>query len=128
MRITNRSQKIINIGTVILLPDASIDVKANIANLPSVKVLEEMELLSIDRTSDGKPQTTNYRPTAEETAATESVKDTLNEIDEASTPTDDDLEKLNKAELLEKCKELGIEVKSNESKTTLVAKIREAMN
>ena len=118
MRITNTSKKVINIGNIILLPDEGVDVNSIVANLPSVKALEKMELLAVDR-NDYSDSPSHSEPSQGKTPVTTEV----NQNDDSSA---DGLDKLTKEELLTKCKELGIEAKSNESKSSLIAKLREA--
>ena len=53
MKITNTSSKVISVGSVVLLPDASDDFKKSVAELPAVKALVKRGLLKIE---DGKAE------------------------------------------------------------------------
>lgn len=48
MKLKNTSVKVINIGTKILMPGAEMEVSAEIANLPSLRAIARMGLLTIE--------------------------------------------------------------------------------
>ena len=73
MKIRNKGSKIINIGTTILMPDASMDITEATLKLPAIQAFIAKGLLETD-----------------ESEATEAVEGTDTPADEASTPAGGD--------------------------------------
>ncbi len=54
MKLKNIGSKIINVGSIVLMPDEDIPVEASVAELPSIKAIVKAGFLSIEK-SDSKP-------------------------------------------------------------------------
>lgn len=52
MKVKNTGAKIINIGTQILMPDASIDISENTYKLPAIQAFVGMGLLTVDNEAE----------------------------------------------------------------------------
>ena len=48
MKLKNMSVKVINIGTKVLMPGAEMEVSAEIANLPAIRAMVRMGLLTVE--------------------------------------------------------------------------------
>ncbi len=104
MKLKNTSNKLINIGETAILPDEVAEV-SGFDNNPAVDALEEAGHLCI------------IDPPAQKGTKTDQTQ----EQGEEKKP----LSRLNKDELLEECRKLGIETTEADTRDTLVKKIKE---
>ena len=122
MTIKNTSQKVINIGTTILMPDKTMEASKALTEAPSIK--------DADKAAQEKAEAEERaRAEAEAKAAEEAVKAAAEGSSEE--PGGDDKEKkplsrMNKGELIEECQRLGIVVGPDDTNPTLVEKIKAA--
>lgn len=123
--IKNTSKKIINIGTTPLLPDETMEVTPEIIGAPAIMAMVGRKQLAIvGGTTAEKPAEDTGKDaggTDEEGAATGSGE-TEGETGDGKKP----LSRMNKAELVEECRRLGIEAGPDDTNQTLVEKIKAA--
>lgn len=139
MTIKNTSQKVINIGTTILMPDKTMEASKALTETPSIKAMVERGQLAIISEKGGKDKDADKaaqekaeaeeRARAEAEAAEEAAKAAAEGSSEE--PGGDDKEKkplsrMNKGELIEECQRLGIVVGPDDTNPTLVEKIKAA--
>lgn len=129
MTITNTSKKIINIGTSVLMPDESMKVNDAVAGIPAIKAMLDHGQLVIKGGSKVEGDVGR--------AETESPDEKPGEDDEAETGSPDEkpgedgkekkpLYRMSKAELIEECQRLGIEIGPDYTNPTLIEKIKAA--
>ncbi len=139
MTIKNTSQKVINIGTTILMPDKTMEASKAITEAPSIKAMVERGQLAIIDEKGGKDadKAAQEKAEAEERARAEAEAKAAEEAAKAAAegaseePGGDDKEKkplsrMNKGELIEECQRLGIVVGPDDTNPTLVEKIKAA--
>lgn len=141
MTIKNTSQKVINIGTTILMPDKTMEASKALTETPSIKAMVERGQLAIISEKGGKDKDADKaaqeKAEAEERARAEAEAKAAEEAAKAAAegsseePGGDDKEKkplsrMNKAELVEECRKLGIEVSTDDTNPVLVEKIKAA--
>ena len=139
MTIKNISQKVINIGTTILMPDKTMEASKAITEAPSIKAMVERGQLAIIDEKGGKDadKAAQEKAEAEERARAEAEAKAAEEAAKAAAegaseePGGDDKEKkplsrMNKGELIEECQRLGIVVGPDDTNPTLVEKIKAA--
>ncbi len=136
MTIKNTSQKVINIGTTILMPDKTMEASKAITEAPSIKAMVERGQLAIIDEKGGKDadKAAQEKAEAEERAAeAKAAEEAAKAAAEGSSeePGGDDKEKkplsrMNKGELIEECQRLGIVVGPDDTNPTLVEKIKAA--
>ena len=132
MTIKNTSQKVINIGTTILMPDKTMEASKAITEAPSIKAMVERGQLAIIDEKGGKDadKAAQEKAEAEERARAEAEAKAAAE-GASEEPGGDDKEKkplsrMNKGELIEECQRLGIVVGPDDTNPTLVEKIKAA--
>lgn len=108
MKLKNTSNKAISIGGTCILPGEMGEVEDSFASNSSVKMMERIGNLKVV----GKPP-------AHEEKQGQQTGQTQEQGDDKKP-----LSRLNKAELLEECQKLGIETTEDDTKETLVEKIR----
>lgn len=74
MKLKNTSVKVINIGTNALLPGAEMEVSAEVANLPSVRAIARMGLLTIEEGETEKAAAAKAKAKAEAEAKAAAAK------------------------------------------------------
>lgn len=74
MKLKNTSVKVINIGTNALLPGAEMEVSAEVANLPSVRAIARMGLLTIEEGETEKATAAKAKAKAEAEAKAAAAK------------------------------------------------------
>lgn len=139
MTIKNTSQKVINIGTTILMPDKTMEASKALTEAPSIKAMVERGQLAIIDEKGGKDadKAAQEKAEAEERARAEAEAKAAEEAVKAAAegsseePGGDDKEKkplsrMNKGELIEECQRLGIVVGPDDTNPTLVEKIKAA--
>lgn len=139
MTIKNTSQKVINIGTTILMPDKTMEASKALTETPSIKAMVERGQLAIIDEKGGKDadKAAQEKAEAEERARTEAEAKAAEEAAKDATggtgegPGEEDKEKkplsrMNKGELIEECQRLGIVVGPDDTNPTLVEKIKAA--
>ena len=134
MTIKNTSQKVINIGTTILMPDKTMEASKALTETPSIKAMVERGQLAIISEKGGKDKDADKaaqeKAEAEERARAEAAAKAAAE-GSSEEPGGDDKEKkplsrMNKGELIEECQRLGIVVGPDDTNPTLVEKIKAA--
>lgn len=141
MTIKNTSQKVINIGTTILMPDKTMEASKALTEAPSIKAMVERGQLAIISEKGGKDKDADKaaqeKAEAEERARAEAEAKAAEEAAKAAAegsseePGGDDkeekpLSRMNKGELIEECQRLGIVVGPDDTNPTLVEKIKAA--
>lgn len=129
MTVKNISQKVINIGTTILMPDKEMEVTKEVTETPAFKAMVERGYLVITGVDGDKGE----KP-AEEKGDTGDTGDTGNAREDAEDTGDKQnegvekkpLSRMNKAELVEECQRLGIEVDADDTNPMMVEKIKAA--
>lgn len=114
MTITNTSKKIINIGTSVLMPDESMTVNDAVAGIPAIKAMLDHGQLVIKGGSKAEDDAGR--------AETESPDEKPGEDGKEKKP----LYRMSKAELIEECQRLGIEIGPDYTNPTLIEKIKAA--
>ena len=108
MKLKNISNKLINVGETAILPDETAEVSGFDGN-PVVGAMVEAGQLRI-----------NESTAQDDTKTGQNQQGQTQEHDEEKKP----LSRLNKAELLEECQKLGIETTEDDTRETLVEKIK----
>jgi hypothetical protein len=129
MTIKNISQKVINIGTTILMPDKAMEATKAVTETPAIKAMAERGYLVITGGNGDKGE----KPT-EEKGDTGDIGDTGNteeDTEDTGDKQNDGVEKkplsrMTKAELVEECQRLGIEVDPEDTNPMMVEKIKAA--
>ena len=141
MTIKNTSQKVINIGTTILMPDKTMEASKALTETPSIKAMVERGQLAIISEKGGKDKDADKaaqekaeaeeraRAEAEAKAAEEAVKAAAEGSSEEPGGDDKEekpLSRMNKGELIEECQRLGIVVGPDDTNPMMVEKIKAA--
>lgn len=115
MRITNKTTKIIGIGGVAVLPDESITVDAAGAGASIIQHLAATGKISIeeDKTAGGS----SAEPSADAPAAGN---------DGGDSGKKKPVSRMSKDELVEECLKLGLDILEDDTRETLVEKIKAA--
>lgn len=116
MRITNKTTKIIGIGGVAVLPDESITVDAAGAGASIIQHLAATGKISIeeDKTKAGG---SSAEPSADAPAAGS---------DSGDSGKKKPVSRMSKDELVEECLKLGLDILEDDTRETLVEKIKAA--
>ena len=104
MLLKNNSQKVIHVGSVMILPEETKTVDDSLSTAPAVAALISRKALAV-------------------------VKSTAKERETGSEETGDGkkpLSRMNKQELTEECLKLGLDILEDDTKETLAEKIRAA--
>ena len=108
MLLKNNSQKVIHVGSVMILPEETKHVDDSLSTAPAVAALISRKALAV------------VKPPAKETVGEES----------GSKPPAGDgkkpLSRMNKQELIDECLKLGLDIVEDDTKETLAEKIRAA--
>ena len=105
MLLKNNSQKVIHVGSVMILPEEAKHVDDSLSTAPAVAALISRKALAV------------VKAPAKETAGEEPGGD-----DKEKKP----LSRMNKRELTEECLKLGLDILEDDTKETLAEKIRAA--
>jgi hypothetical protein len=108
MKLKNISNKLINVGETAILPDETAEVSGFDGNPVVGAMVEAGHLRIIESTAQ------------DDTKTGQNQQGQTQEHDEEKKP----LSRLNKAELLEECQKLGIETTEDDTRETLVEKIK----
>ena len=121
MKITNKTTKIIGLAGVAILPNESATISDDDAKSSMVKHFAKTGkvILSNDDTEAGG---SNTEPPAEEPPAEEGGGNDGGDDQKNKKP----LSRMNKDELVEECLKLGLDVLEDDTKDTLVARIKAA--
>lgn len=117
MTIMNISQKIINIGASILMPDESMTVSKATADTPAIKAMSARGQLVIKGDSKAGDDS------ALEVAGKEGHSE---KVGEGGSDEKKPVYRMNKAELVEECQRLGIEIGPDDTNPTIMEKIKAA--
>jgi len=106
------------------MPDKEMKATKEIAEAPSIKAMAEHGLLTVISDNGGKDETKTATRTANDdtNAGTEGTGEKSGVEAGGKKP----LTRMSKAELAEECQKLGLDVSENDTKETLVEKIRAA--
>lgn len=141
MTIKNISQKVINIGTTILMPDKAMEATKAVTETPAIKAMVERGYLAITGGDGGKgkkptEEKGNTGDTEDTGSTSNTVEDTEDAGDTGSTEGADGkqteggdkkpLSRMTKAELIEECQRLGIEIDPDDTNPMMVEKIKAA--
>lgn len=125
MKVQNIGGKIVSIGNVTILPGEVKPVPDSFMNNAAVACLVEHNNIMLIRSEKKEPVTAQSEPSEEPPAKDPPV--------EAPPAKEDDgegdkkpLSRMNKAELVEECRKLGIEVSPDDTNPVLVEKIKAA--
>lgn len=125
MKVQNIGGKIVSIGNVTILPGEVKPVPDSFANNAAVACLVEHKNITLISSEKKEPVTAQSEPSEEPPA-----KDPPVEAPPAKEDNDDGdkkpLSRMNKAELVEECRKLGIEVSPDDTNPVLVEKIKAA--
>lgn len=129
MTVKNISQKVINIGTTILMPDKEMEATKEVTETPAIKAMVERGYLVItggdgdkgEKPAEEKGDAGDTGDTGNTVEDTEDTGDRQNEGGEKKP-----LSRMNKAELVEECQRLGIEVDADDTNPMMVEKIKAA--
>lgn len=105
MKLKNTSVKVINIGTNALLPGAEMEVSAEVANLPSVRAIARMGLLTIEEGETEKAAAAKAKAKAEAEAKAAAAKEEAEAKAAAKAKTDATAKVKTKAEADKKADE-----------------------
>ena len=108
MLLKNNSQKVIHVGSVMILPEETKHVDDSLSTAPAVAALISRKALAVVKAP---------------------AKETVGEESGSEPPAGDGkkpLSRMKKAELVEECRKLNIEVSEEDTKDTLAEKIRAA--
>lgn len=112
MKLKNTSNKAISVGGLCILPSEVGEVADSFASNASIKMMERI----------GNLEVVGKAPAQEDTQTGQNQQQgQTQEQGEEKKP----LSRLNKDELLEECRKLGIETTEDDTKDTLVKKIKE---
>ena len=111
MLLKNNSQKVIHVGNVMILPDETKPVDDSLSTAPAVVALIERNALAVVKA-----------PVKPKEPAEEPGNDGEAPGGEGKKP----LSRMNKQELADECIKLGIEVTEEDTKDTLVEKLKVA--
>ena len=119
MKVKNIGGKIVNIGSDVILPGETKPVPDSYAGNAALNCLVEHENVELIQGTDAVKQP----PVQEEPpAGAEKPDEEKDESGDGKKP----LSRMNKAELVEECQRLGIEVSPDDTNPTLVEKIKAA--
>ena len=108
MLLKNNSQKVIHVGSVMILPEETKHVDDSLSTAPAVAALISRKALAVVKAP---------------------AKETAGEEPGSEPPADDGknpLSRMNKRELTEECLKLGLDILEDDTKETLAEKIRAA--
>ena len=129
MTIKNISQKVINIGTTILMPDNAMKATEAVTETPAIKAMVERGYLAItggdgdkvEKPAEEKGDAGDTGDTGNTEGDAEDTGDKRNEGGEKKP-----LSRMTKAELVEECQRLGIEIDPDDTNPMMVEKIKAA--
>ena len=122
MNVRNIGGKIVSIGATTILPGETKPVSDSYAYNAAVACLVEHGNIELIRSKAGKPKP----PAQEELSAREPPAEEPPAQDGDGEPEKKPLSRMNKAELVEECRKLGIEVSTDDTNPVLVEKIKAA--
>lgn len=125
MKVQNIGGKIVSIGDVVILPGESKPVPDSYADNAALACLVEHKNVRLIR-GEEQELTTGQNETAEEPPAKESQVEEPPAKDGDGEGDKKPLSRMNKAELVEECRKLGIEVSPDDTNPALVEKIKAA--
>ncbi len=122
MNVRNIGGKIVSIGATTILPGETKPVSDSYAYNAAVACLVEHGNIELIRSKAVKPKP----PAQEELSAQEPPAEEPPAQDGDGEPEKKPLSRMNKAELVEECRKLGIEVSTDDTNPVLVEKIKAA--
>lgn len=142
MTIKNISQKVINIGTTILMPDKVMEATKAVTEAPAIKAMVERGYLAVTGGDGGKgkkpAEEKGHTGDTEDTGSTSNTGEAAGDTGSTEGDTEGDggkqtegedkkpLSRMTKAELVEECQRLGIEIGPDDTNPMMVEKIKAA--
>ena len=126
MLLKNNSQKVIHVGSVMILPEETKHVDDSLSTAPAVAALISRKALAVVGNIAKVPAT---EPAKEPVGEEAGGKAPGNDNDGGEPPVGEGkkpLSRMNKQELTEECLKLGLDILGDDTKYTLLEKIRAA--